>query len=130
MTGKSPTAGLPGVMGPDRRRVYFYALMPNLMLSLHPDYLLTHRLRPVAVDRTEVVCEVHVHPSEMTRAGFDLADVVAFWDLTNRQDWRVSELTQLGLKSRSYSPGPYSDREDLPYALDQIFRRPVLDGPP
>jgi len=31
------------------------------------------------------------------------------------------ELTQLGLKSRSYSPGPYSDREDLP-----LFVRPAM----
>ena len=88
----------------DRRRVYFYVLLPNLMLSLHPDYVITHRLSPTACDRTEIVCDFHVHPSEIARPGFDLADVVEFWDLTNRQDWQVSELTQLGLKSRAYSP--------------------------
>ena len=104
----------------DRRHVYFYALLPNLMLSLHPDYVMTHLLRPVACDRTEIVCDFHVHPDELARPGFDLADVVEFWDLTNRQDWHVSELTQLGLNSRAYSPGPYSDREDLLYAFDRI----------
>ena len=56
----------------------------------------------------------------MARPGFDPSDAIEFWDLTNRQDWHVSELTQLGLKSRAYSPGPYSDREDLLHALDRI----------
>ena len=38
---------------------------------------------------------------------------MAFWDLTNRQDWHVCEQMQLGLRSRAYRPGPYSNREDL-----------------
>jgi len=108
MGGKSPRKPLPGLDEAERRHVYFYVLMPNLMLSLHPDYLITHLLRPVACDRTEIVCDFHVLPDEMIRPGFDLSDVIEFWDLTNRQDWHVSELTQLGLRSRSYSPGPYS----------------------
>jgi Rieske 2Fe-2S family protein len=124
MGGKSLRAFLPGLGEAERKQVYFYVLLPNLLLSLHPDYLITHRLHPTACDRTEIVCDFHVHPDELARPGFDLADVVEFWDLTNRQDWHVSELTQLGLKSRSYSPGPYSDREDLLYALDRLIARP------
>jgi Rieske 2Fe-2S family protein len=118
--GKSGLASLPGVGVEDRKHVYFYVLLPNLMLSLHPDFVLTHRLCPTGCDRTEIVFDFLVHPDELARPEFDLAGVVEFWDLTNRQDWRVSELTQLGLKSRAYSPGPYSDREELLYALDRI----------
>jgi glycine betaine catabolism A len=121
MGGKSRLRTLPGLEEPDRKHVYFYVLLPNMMLSLHPDYMITHLLQPTACDRTEIVCDFHVQPDELTRDDFDLADVIEFWDLTNRQDWHVSELTQLGLKSRSYSPGPYSDREDLLYALDRII---------
>ena len=40
-----------------------------------------------------------------TQAGFDPSDAVDFWDLTNRQDWHVSELTQPGVESRAYAPG-------------------------
>ena len=36
-----------------RRRVCYYAIYPNLLLSLHPDYMMTHTLWPKAVDRTE-----------------------------------------------------------------------------
>jgi Rieske 2Fe-2S family protein len=121
MGGKTTRATLPGLAEPDRSRVYFYAIMPNLLLSLHPDYMITHRLTPTACDRTEIVCDFHVHPSELAKPDFHLADVLEFWDQTNRQDWHVSELTQLGLKSRSFTPGPYSDREDLLYGFDRII---------
>ena len=124
MGGKSGLAALPGLGEADRKHVYFYVLLPNLMLSLHPDFMLTHLLRPIARDRTEIVFDVHVRPEELARPDFSLAEVIEFWDLTNRQDWHVSELTQLGLKSRAYSPGPYSDREDLLYAFDRIVSRP------
>ncbi len=32
---------------------------PNFLLSLHPDYVMTHTLWPRAHDRTEIVCEWH-----------------------------------------------------------------------
>ena len=120
--GKTNRQPLPGLDDEERRRVFFYALMPNLLLSLHPDYMLTHLLRPLACDRTEIICDFSVHPDELARPGLDLGDVIEFWDLTNRQDWHVSELTQLGIGSRGYEPGPYSDREDLLLALDRIVR--------
>ena len=123
MGGRSTLAPLPGLDEAERSRVYFYALLPNLFLSLHPDYMLTHILRPSACDRTEIVCDLFVHPDAGPDP--DLGDIIAFWDQTNRQDWRVSELTQLGLTSRAYSPGPYSDREDLLHAFDRIVARPT-----
>ena len=33
------------------------ALLPNLLVSLHPDYVMTHRLEPLAPDRTAVECQ-------------------------------------------------------------------------
>ena len=50
-------------------------------------------------------------------------DAVEFWDLTNREDWRISELSQAGIQSRAYTPGPYSTREELLCAFDET----VLD---
>ena len=43
--------------GDDRRRVYYYSVFPNLLLTLLPDYAMCHTLWPVAVDRTRIVCE-------------------------------------------------------------------------
>ena len=112
---------LPGLSPEDRRRVYYYAIFPNMLLSLHPDYMMVHTLWPIAVDRTVNVCEWHFQPSELAREDFDPADCVEFWDLTNRQDWHVCELSQAGIGSKGYVPGPYSNREDLLYAFDRFI---------
>ena len=114
-------ACLPGLEPDDRRRVYYYSVFPNLLLSLHPDYMLTHTLWPLAADRTRIICEWHFHPDEMAKADFDPADAVDFWDMTNRQDWQVSEQAQQGISSPAYRPGPYSNREDLLYAFDRFI---------
>jgi Rieske 2Fe-2S family protein len=119
--GACRRAFLPGLSDEDRRRVYFYAIFPNMLLSLHPDYMLVHTLWPVAPDRTINVCEWHFQPEELARDDFDPADVVEFWDMTNRQDWHVCELSQSGIGSRAYTPGPYSNREDLLFAFDRLI---------
>jgi Rieske 2Fe-2S family protein len=95
------------VDGDDLNRAYFYTLFPNLLLSLHPDYVMFHTLWPQGVDRTLVVCEWLFAPEVMAQPGFDPRDVVEFWDRTNRQDWFACEISQLGVGSRAYTPGPY-----------------------
>ncbi len=47
MDGTCPRGLLPGLSGEDRRRVYYYAIFPNMLLSLHPDYMMVHTLWPV-----------------------------------------------------------------------------------
>jgi Rieske 2Fe-2S family protein len=120
--GTCPRALLPGLSADDRRRVYYYAIFPNMLLSLHPDYMMVHTLWPCAPDRTINICEWHFAPDELRREGFDPSDAVGFWDVTNRQDWRVCELSQAGISSRAYTPGPYSNREDLLFAFDRLIR--------
>jgi Rieske 2Fe-2S family protein len=48
---------------------------------------------------------------------------VEFWDLTNKEDWWIAEQSQAGINSRVYTPGPYSDREELLWSFDEIVRR-------
>jgi phenylpropionate dioxygenase-like ring-hydroxylating dioxygenase large terminal subunit len=121
MDGTCPRAFLPGLSEADVRRVYYYAIFPNMLLSLHPDYMLVHTLWPMAPDRTVNICEWHFHPHTLATPGFSAADAIDFWDMTNRQDWHVCELSQAGISSRAYTPGPYSNREDLLYAFDQMI---------
>lgn len=123
---------LPGLSEAQRKQVLYYAIYPNLLLSLHPDYVMAHMLWPKAVDRTQVICEWHFHPAEMAKPGFTADDVVEFWDATNREDWGISELSQQGVSSRAYTPGPYGPREGLPKAFDRMIlereRRGAEDG--
>jgi glycine betaine catabolism A len=117
---------LPGLSREQCRHVLYYAIYPNLFLSLHPDYVMVHRLWPKAPDRTEVVTAWLFHPKEMAKKDFCGDDAVEFWDKTNLEDWRISELSQKGIASKAYVPGPYSTMEGLPSAFDRM----VLQGEP
>lgn len=120
LDGTSARCSLPGLNDDDRRHVYYYCLLPNFFLNLHPDYMLTFTMWPRAVDQTEVICEWHFHPEEIAKAGFSAQDAIEFWDLTNRQDWELCERAQEGISSQGYVPGPYSNREELLLALDRF----------
>ena len=112
MSGRPIAAPLPRLDGHGRRRVGYFALLPNLLVSAHPDYVLTHRLEPLAPDRTRVECEWLVASDAAATPGFDPADAVELWDITNRQDWAACESVQRGLSSSHQVPGPLMPRED------------------
>lgn len=107
----------------DRQRAYYYSLMPNLLLSIHPDYVNYYMIRPVSVDHTIVVSEWLFHPDTLADPAHNIRDAIDFWDVTNRQDWDIIERGQLGISSRRYVPGPYSARESIPAAWDREYRR-------
>lgn len=112
---------LPGLNAEQCQHVLYYAIYPNLFLSLHPDYVMVHRLWPKAVNRTEVVTDWLFHPAEMAKQDFVSDDAVEFWDKTNKEDWHICELSQQGISSRAYVPGPYSKQESLPSAFDRMI---------
>lgn len=105
----------------DKRHAYFYTLFPSLFISPHPDYVLTHRIERKSVDCTVITCEWLFPLDVVASSGFDAEPAVDFWDLTNRQDWKVCELTQLGVKSLGYEPGPYSPLESMLAAFDEHY---------
>jgi Rieske 2Fe-2S family protein len=112
---------IPGPGDEERGRVYYYTLFPSAFLSLHPDYVLVHRLSPLAPDRTRIVCDWYFHPDARAAPGFDPQPAVAFWDLTNRQDWALCENTQAGIRSTAWEPGPYSELESQLAAFDRHY---------
>jgi len=116
--GSHGRPALQGISDDNARRVYYIVLWPNMLISLHPDYVMTHRVRPIDAERSHVVCEWLFEPSTMARPGFDASDAVEFWDLVNRQDWGVCERQQAGTRSRSYVPGRYSLMEDMVHTFD------------
>jgi Rieske 2Fe-2S family protein len=107
----------------DFRFVFYYSIFPNMLLSLHPDYVMVHRLEPQSPKRTLIFCDWFFNPEAFKRSDFDPEDAVGFWDMVNRQDWHVCELSQRGISSRAYEPGPYSARESIPAAWDREYLR-------
>ena len=128
MDGKRRRAYLPGLSEAQRQQVVYFAIYPNFLISLHPDYVMTHTLWPRAHDRTEIVCEFHFHPSELARPDAPIDDAIEFWDLTNREDWWIAEQSQAGIASRVYEPGPYSEREALLWSFDEVVRREARES--
>lgn len=119
-TARPPIRDLPA---DEHAHVYYYSLFPNTLLSLHPDYVMVHTMRPLAAGRTHVVCEWLFEPETIAGPDFDPSDAVEFWDMTNRQDWHACELSQLGVGSRAYVPGPYAQAEGLLWAFDRYYSR-------
>jgi Rieske 2Fe-2S family protein len=108
LTGALAAEPLPGV---DPATVEYVHLLPNLLISAHPDYVMTHRLVPLAPDRTWVECSWLVLPAADGTVP-PATDAVAFWDLTNKQDWAACESVQRGLSSPHFRAGPLAPRED------------------
>jgi Rieske 2Fe-2S family protein len=105
------------------QEVFYYSIFPNMLLSLHPEYAMVHQLWPQSPERTLIVCDWFFHPEAMQRDDFNPEDAIEFWDITNKQDWHVCELSQQGIASRAYEPGPYSSRESIPAAWDREYLR-------
>lgn len=124
MSGNACARALGDAEG-EEERVFYYSIFPNMLLSMHPEYVMVHQLWPQAPDQTLVVCDWLFHPEAAggIDPGYNPEDAVEFWDMTNKQDWHVCELSQQGIGSRAYTPGPYSPRESIPAAWDREYLR-------
>jgi len=125
MSGRACALPVGEISAEEHTRVFYYSIFPNMLLSLHPDYVMVHQLWPQTPDRTRIFCDWFFHPDAFARDDFHPEDAVEFWDVTNKQDWHVCELSQLGIASRAYRPGPYSPRENIPAAWDREYLRHV-----
>jgi len=123
LSGTSDATVLRGLDARARRQVVYLVLVPNVLLSLHPDYVMTHLLTPLGPDRTRVRCSCAFSPEDLGRPGFDPGGAVDFWDITNRQDWAACESVQRGLASEHWVPGPLAPDEDGVYQFVTMMAR-------
>jgi Rieske 2Fe-2S family protein len=138
LDGASGGVPLRGLSAEQRRTVIYVGIFPNVLLSLHPDYVMTHILVPVAADRTRIECSWAFAPEAVARESFDPGYAVDFWDLTNRQDWTACESVQRGLSSPFASAGPLAAEEDAIYSYvttvasgylgSRVTQRPAQTG--
>jgi Rieske 2Fe-2S family protein len=115
LDGRSGGVAIAGLSEVELRTVMYLVGYPNLLVSLHPDYVMTHLMTPLAVDRTHVECAWAFPRDVAENPDFDPAYAVDFWDLTNRQDWAACESVQRGLTSPHARPGPLAREEDGVY---------------
>ena len=127
-SGYTKRPALKGMTEEDKRRVYYYVLFPNMFFSLHPDYLMIHTIYPTSPSHSRIVCDFFFDPEVMAGTDFDPSDAVELWDLINRQDWRVCELTQKGSSSRIWRGGRYSNEERGLHDFDKYVLERLDEG--
>ncbi len=128
LTGESLGVPIPSVAEEKRREVGYVALLPNLLISVHPDYVMAHRLVPLAPDRTWIECAWHFPPEAFERPGFSPTYASEFWDITNREDWAACEAVQRNAASRGYRQGPVSSWEIDVWRAMAVVARGYLEG--
>jgi len=125
------TANRPPIEGlteAEAQTVLYFALFPNALVSLHPDYVMLHTLWPQAPGHTHVTCEWFFEPATMARDDFDPSDAIGFWDLVNKQDWYVCGLQQKGIGTRNYTAGRYSAEEVDVHAFDLMVAARYMEA--
>jgi Rieske 2Fe-2S family protein len=126
LDGSSKGVNFRKLTGKPLRQVWYLTVMPNLLLSIHPDYVMTHRLTPVGTDQTHIECSWLFPPEAFELDGFDPAYAVDFWDITNREDWSACESVMRGVKNRGFRPGPLSGWEGTVYQFLNIMSHAYL----
>ena len=111
-SGTSDRAPFPDLDDDERVRHKGELVYPNVLLSLAAEHVAALVLAPLGPGRTRVTAEFLFAPEEVERPRFDPADVVAFWDRINRQDWLACERVQRGMGSRAHTHGWFAPMED------------------
>ncbi|MFO0447680.1 MAG: RHO alpha subunit C-terminal catalytic domain-containing protein, partial [Pseudomonadota bacterium] len=111
-TVTSRRAPVPGLDEFERDHHKGEIVYPNLWISLAAEHGAAFMLLPRGPAETQVVCDFLFHRDAVADAAFDPSDVVEFWDVINRQDWRVFASVQRGMTSRGFRGGSYAPLED------------------
>ena len=128
LTGKSGGVPIRGLDEGQRREVFYFGLFPNLLISLHPDYVMTHRIEPLGPGRTKVECQWLFPPEAFERPHFSSAYASEFWDITNREDWLACESVYRGLQSEGFHQGPFARSEDEVHIFMAMVAQAYVDG--
>ena len=123
LDGQSKGATIARLDEEEQHSVMYIAVLPNLLISLHPDYVMTHLLTPITPDLTRITCSWAFPQEAVAQDGFDPAYAIDFWDLTNKQDWAACEGVQRGIKAPSFVPGPLAPEEDGVYHFVSFIAR-------
>jgi glycine betaine catabolism A len=128
LDGASRGVRIRGLDDGQARQVVYVGLFPNLLISLHPDYVMVHRFEPIGPGETKVECQWLFPPEARDVEGFTPDYASEFWDITNQEDWRACESVTRGLASGGSRQGPFAWSEDEVHAFMAMVAQGYLDG--
>ena len=85
--------------------------VPNNWNHFLSDHIIHFRVLPLSVDRTAVRTTWLVHEDAVEGVDYDVETLTSVWKATNRQDADLVALSQSGIRSKAYRPGPYAPSE-------------------
>jgi glycine betaine catabolism A len=85
---------------------------PTSSAILFGDYGVIHDFQPISSVKTRVRCQWVTTADATEGRDYAVEEVIAVWDNTNRQDWGLCEMTQKGIRSRRFAPGPNSSEQE------------------
>jgi Rieske 2Fe-2S family protein len=83
-------------------------VFPNFWQHTNCDYAAAARLTPLGPAETLVRGYWLVDGQAVEGKDYTLERLLPIWDVTNKQDWTICADQQLGVSSRAYVPGPFS----------------------
>ena len=101
------------------KRALYYWLYPNFMINCYEGMMDTNLVRPLAVDRTEVVFDFYFADVSATARERNVASVDV-GERIQQEDLDICESVQRGLQSRAYNSGRLSVRRE---AGEHLFHR-------
>ena len=111
--------GLPAVKtlrtdqsGVDNCGAMMYFHYPNTWNHWMGDHALSFQMLPLDKNRTQLVTKWLVPEDAVEGVDYDLAHLTHVWQQTNAQDAALVAECQIGVRSPSYIPGPYSGIEE------------------
>jgi Rieske 2Fe-2S family protein len=93
---------------------FLYALnfYPGHAFAFGIDHGMAFSLHPQSATQSLLKVDWYVSDEAVEGKDYDVANVIAFWDVTHRQDIELCAINQQGVNSRRYVPGPYSPNEE------------------
>ncbi|MBT0961909.1 aromatic ring-hydroxylating oxygenase subunit alpha [Denitromonas iodatirespirans] len=83
-------------------------IQPNSWHHFMSDHIVTFSVQPIDAGHTLVRTKWLVHKDAMEGRDYDLKRLTEVWLATNRQDGALVEMSQRGVASPAFEPGPYS----------------------
>jgi choline monooxygenase len=108
------------VIGRDRRYVrseteskaLYYWIFPNFMINIYPDNLQANIILPAGSDQTITIFEWFFREPGTPEGWESMQQSIAFSDQIQKEDIEICEMTQRGLRSRTYQQGRYSVKRE------------------
>ena len=102
-------------------RALYYWIYPNFMINCYEGVMDTNLVRPISVDKTEVIFDFYFTDVSEAARERNLSSV-AVGDKIQQEDLDICASVQRGLKSRAYDAGRLSVRRE---AGEHLFHRLV-----